>query len=44
VRFLLDQIAIDDARAKQLSEKDHWNLTLFDEIQKSGFVDKLYKQ
>lgn len=44
VRSILDQIAIDDPRAKQLTEKDHWNLTLLDEIQKSGFVDKLYKQ
>jgi len=44
VRSILDQIAIDDPRAKQLSEKDHWNLTLLDEIQKSGFVDKLYRQ
>jgi NitT/TauT family transport system substrate-binding protein len=44
VRSILDQIAIDDPRAKQLSVKDHWNLTLLDEIQKSGFVEKLYKQ
>jgi ABC-type nitrate/sulfonate/bicarbonate transport system substrate-binding protein len=44
VRYLLDQIAIDDPRAKQLSDKDHWNLTLLDEIQQSGFVDRLYKQ
>ena len=43
VRSILDQIAIDDPRAKQLSEKDHWNLTLLDEIQKSGFIDKLYR-
>ncbi len=43
VRSILDQIAIDDPRAKQLSEKDHWNLSLLDEIQKSGFIDKLYK-
>lgn len=43
VRYLLDQIAIDDPRAKQLSDRDHWNLTLLDEIQQSGFVDKLYK-
>ena len=34
VRSILDQIAIDDPRAKQLTEKDHWNLTLLDEIQK----------
>jgi hypothetical protein len=44
VRSILDQIAIDDPRARQLSETDHWNLTLLDEIQQSGFVDKLYKQ
>ncbi len=44
VRSILDQIAIDDPRAKQLSEKDHWNLTLLDEIHKSGFVDRPYKQ
>ena len=41
MRSILDRIAIDDPRAKQLSEKDHCNLTLLDEIQKSGFVDKL---
>lgn len=44
VRSILEQIAIDDPRARQLSEKDHWNLTLLDEIQKSGRVDKPYKQ
>jgi len=44
VRSILDQIAIDDPRAKQLSDRDHWNLSLLDEIQKSGFIDKLYKQ
>lgn len=36
VRSILDQIAIDDPRAKQLSERDHWNLSLLDEIQQSG--------
>ena len=44
VRSILDQIAIDDPRAKQLSERDHWDLTLLDEIQQSGFLEKLYKQ
>jgi NitT/TauT family transport system substrate-binding protein len=44
VRFVLDQIALDDSRAKQLSEKDHWNLSLLDEIQQSGFIERLYKQ
>jgi NitT/TauT family transport system substrate-binding protein len=44
VRSILDQIAIDDPRAKQLSDRDHWNLSLLDEIQKSGFIDRLYRQ
>jgi ABC-type nitrate/sulfonate/bicarbonate transport system substrate-binding protein len=44
VRSILDQIAIDDPRAKQLSERDHWDLTLLDEIQQSRFLEKLYKQ
>ena len=41
VRSILDQIAIDDPRARQLSDKDHWNLTLLDEIQQSGFIETL---
>ncbi|HME59850.1 MAG TPA: ABC transporter substrate-binding protein [Candidatus Binatia bacterium] len=44
VRSILEQIAVDEPRARQLSVKDHWNLTLLDEIQNSGFVEKLYKQ
>jgi ABC-type nitrate/sulfonate/bicarbonate transport system substrate-binding protein len=44
VRSILDQIAIDDPRAKQLTETDHWNLTLLDEIQQSRSVDKLDKK
>jgi NitT/TauT family transport system substrate-binding protein len=44
VRYFLDQLAIDDPRVRQLSEKDHWNLSLLDEIQQSGFMDRLYKQ
>jgi hypothetical protein len=34
VRSILDQIAIDEPRARQLSEKDHWDLTLLDQIQR----------
>jgi ABC-type nitrate/sulfonate/bicarbonate transport system substrate-binding protein len=44
VRYFLDQLAIDDPRVKQLGEKDHWNLSLLDEIQQSGFLERLYKQ
>ena len=44
VRYFLDQLAIDDPRVKQLSEKDHWNLSLLDEIQQSGFIEQLHKR
>jgi NitT/TauT family transport system substrate-binding protein len=43
VRALLDLAALDLPQAKRLTEKDNWDLSLIDEIQKSGFVDKLYK-
>src|SRR4249920_2968970 len=44
VRALLDLAALDLPQAKRLSEKDNWDLSLIDEIQKSGFLDQLYKQ
>jgi NitT/TauT family transport system substrate-binding protein len=44
VRYFLDQIGIDDPRAKQLSVNDHWDLGLINEIQQSGFLERLYKQ
>jgi len=44
VRALLDLAALDLPQAKRLSEKDNWDLSLIDEIQKSGFADKPYKQ
>jgi NitT/TauT family transport system substrate-binding protein len=43
VRALLDLAALDFPQAKRLSEKDNWDVTLIDEIQKSGFLDQLYK-
>jgi NitT/TauT family transport system substrate-binding protein len=43
VRALLDLAALDLPQAKNLSEKDHWDLSLIDEIQQSGFLDQLYK-
>ena len=43
VRALLDLAALDFPQAKRLSEKDNWDLSLIDEIQKSGFLDQLYK-
>jgi len=44
VRALLDLAALDFPQAKRLSEKDSWDLSLIEEIQKSGFLDQLYKQ
>ena len=35
--------ALDDPRAKQLSDKDFWDPSLVDEIRRSGFVEQLYK-
>jgi hypothetical protein len=44
VRALLDLAALDLPQAKRLAEKDNWDLSLIDEIQKSGFLEQLYKQ
>jgi NitT/TauT family transport system substrate-binding protein len=44
VRALLELAAQDLPQGKRLSEKDNWDLSLIDEIQKSGFLDQLYKQ
>jgi NitT/TauT family transport system substrate-binding protein len=44
IRALLELAALDLPQAKRLSEKDNWDLSLIDEIQKSGFLDQLYKR
>jgi ABC-type nitrate/sulfonate/bicarbonate transport system substrate-binding protein len=43
VRALLDLAALDFPQAKRLTDKDNSDLTLIDEIQRSGFIDQLYK-
>ena len=43
VRAMLDLAAQDFPQAKRLTEKDNWDLSLIDEIQKSGFIDQLYR-
>jgi NitT/TauT family transport system substrate-binding protein len=43
VRFLTDLVAMDEPKAKLLTEKDHWDLSLIEEIHQSGFVKELYK-
>jgi len=44
MRALLELAAQDLPQAKRLTERDHWDLSLIDEIQKSGFLDQLRKQ
>jgi len=36
VRSLIDMIALDYPQAQRLSDKDYWDLSLLDEIEKSG--------
>ncbi len=44
VRFMLDFVALNSPQAKQLTEKDHWDLSLLDEIHQAGFLGQLYKE
>jgi NitT/TauT family transport system substrate-binding protein len=44
VRFLLDLVALDHPPAHRLTEKEHWDLSLIDEIKQSGFTDSIYKR
>jgi ABC-type nitrate/sulfonate/bicarbonate transport system substrate-binding protein len=44
IRALLDLAALDYPQAQRLTEKDNWDLSLIDEIQRSGFLDQLYKK
>jgi NitT/TauT family transport system substrate-binding protein len=44
VRALLELAAQDLPQAKRLTERDYWDLSLIDEIQRSGFLDQLRKQ
>ena len=43
IRSMLDFIALDQPQAQRVSEKDFWDLSLLDEIQKSGFMEQLQK-
>jgi NitT/TauT family transport system substrate-binding protein len=42
VRFLLDLVALDYPQAQRLTEKDHWDLSVIDEVRQSGLIDRLY--
>ncbi len=43
IRYMLDLIVLDLPQAQRVSDKDFWDLSLLDEIKKSGFVDQLQK-
>jgi ABC-type nitrate/sulfonate/bicarbonate transport system substrate-binding protein len=43
IRSMLDFIALDQPQAQRVSEKDFWDLSLLDEIQKSGLMEQLQK-
>jgi NitT/TauT family transport system substrate-binding protein len=43
VRAMLELSALDFPQAKKLSEKDNWDLSLIEEIQKSGFLQQLHR-
>jgi NitT/TauT family transport system substrate-binding protein len=44
VRLMLDLIALDHPQAQRVSDQDFWDLSLLEEIQRSGFVDQLQKK
>jgi NitT/TauT family transport system substrate-binding protein len=44
VRALLELAALDFPHARKLTERDHWDLSLIDEIEKSGFLNQLYSR
>lgn len=43
LRALFELAALDFPQAKKLNEKDNSDLSLIEEIQRSGFIDQLYK-
>ena len=43
IRYMLDLIALDLPQAQRVSEKDYWDLSLLEEIRRSGFTDQLQK-
>jgi NitT/TauT family transport system substrate-binding protein len=43
IRYMLDLIAQDLPQAQRVADKDFWDLSLLEEIQKSGFIEQLQK-
>jgi ABC-type nitrate/sulfonate/bicarbonate transport system substrate-binding protein len=44
IRFHFDMAALDDPRAKQFGEKEFWDVSVVEEIRRSGFIDQLYNK
>jgi ABC-type nitrate/sulfonate/bicarbonate transport system substrate-binding protein len=44
IRSMLDFIALDQPQAQRVSEKDFWDLSLLAEIQRSRFIESLYRK
>jgi ABC-type nitrate/sulfonate/bicarbonate transport system substrate-binding protein len=43
IAFHYEMAALDDPRAAKFTEKEFWDPSLVDEIHRSGFIDRLYK-
>jgi NitT/TauT family transport system substrate-binding protein len=43
IRYMLDLIVLDHPQAQRVSDKDYWDLSLLDEIGRSGFISQLQK-
>lgn len=43
IRYMLDLIVLDHPQAQRVSDKDYWDLTLLEEIRRTGFMDQLQK-
>jgi ABC-type nitrate/sulfonate/bicarbonate transport system substrate-binding protein len=43
IRYMLDLIAQDLPQAQRVTDKEFWDLSLLEEIQRSGFLEQLQK-
>ena len=43
IRYMLDLLAQDHPQAQKVTDRDFWDLSLLDEIRKSGFLEQLQK-
>ena len=43
IRYMLDLIVLDHPQAQRITDQDFWDLTLLEEIRRSGFLDQIRK-